>query len=224
MTKIKICGLTRREDIFAVNALRPDYIGFVFAKSRRQVQMEQAQRLKKELHASIQAVGVFVHADPETEAELFRQGIIDMVQLHGQEGEGHIKRLKELTRTSCRGEVPVIKVVSMDGMGAVEPWQESMADYLLLDNGPGGTGEAFDHSLLLSGKINKPFFLAGGVSPENAPELIEHYHPFALDVSSKVETDGWKDKEKIRKMIQAVRGRGNMPPLALPKEKFEENR
>lgn len=212
MAKIKICGLTRREEIYAVNELRPDFLGFVFAKSRRQVQKEQAARLKKELSPSIKAVGVFVNADPVMEAELYLQGIIDMVQLHGQEEEGHIQRLKELTRTASRGEVSVIKAVSLDRAEVLEPWQESIADYLLLDHGPGGTGEAFDHRLLRSRPIKKPFFLAGGVSPENAAEWIENYHPYALDVSSKVETNGRKDKEKIRKVILAVRGCGNIAP------------
>lgn len=205
MTKIKICGLTQMEDILAVNEFLPEYIGFVFAKSRRQVSKELAAQLKKELHPSISAVGVFVNEDPEREAELFCQGIIDIVQLHGQEGEEHIRKLKERTRNSLRKEVPVIKAVSMNGIQALEPWQESMADYLLLDNGSGGTGEAFDHRLLLPGMVKKPFFLAGGVSAENAAELIKNYAPFALDTSSGAETNGIKDKEKIKRIIQRAR-------------------
>lgn len=207
-TKIKICGLTRMEDILAANELRPDYIGFVFAKSRRQVKKEQAEQLKKQLHSSIHAVGVFVNDALEREAGLFAEGIIDMIQLHGQEDEEHIQKLKKLTRTSSRGEAIIIKAVSMNSIDALEPWQESAADCLLLDNGPGGTGKAFDHRLLLPGKIKKPFFLAGGVSAENAAELIKNYHPFALDTSSGAETNGVKDKEKMKKIIQIVRHSG----------------
>lgn len=207
MTKIKICGLTRMEDILAVNLLRPDYIGFVFAKSRRQIDGEGAKRLKEGLHPSIQAVGVFVNGDLDWEAELFRQGIIDGIQLHGQEDEETVRRLKRLTKKVAGREACIIKAVSMDHVQELEAWQESMADYLLLDNGAGGSGRAFDHRILHTKEIKKPFFLAGGVTPQNAAELAGTYHPFALDSSSGVETDGVKDKDKIRQIIEAVRER-----------------
>lgn len=205
MTKIKICGLTRMEDILAVNVLRPDYIGFVFAKSRRQIDGRQAKQLKKYLHPGIAAVGVFVNGDLEWEADLFRQGIIDWIQLHGQEDEEAVRRLKNLTARYAGREVCVIKALSMDHAQELEVWQESRADYLLLDHGTGGSGKAFDHRILCTKKIKKPFFLAGGIRPQNAAKLAETYHPFALDSSSGVETDGVKDKEKIRRMVEAVR-------------------
>lgn len=205
MTGIKICGLSRREDILAVNEFQPEYIGFVFARSRRQVSEEAARQLRTILHPSIRTVGVFVNETPKREARLYQEGIIDIIQLHGQEEEAHIQTLKTLTRESSRGEAPVIKAVSMNHDGALVPWQDSSADYLLLDNGAGGTGKAFDHRILASAKINKPFFLAGGISGENAAELIRKYHPFALDVSSGAETEGVKDKEKIKTIIQIIR-------------------
>lgn len=206
VTKIKICGLTRVEDIDAVNVLQPDYIGFVFAKSLRQVNHGQAEMLKRRLLPSIKAVGVFVNGDVEWEAELFQKGIIDIIQLHGQEDEETIRKLKELTKRTAGREAAIIKAVSMDGAQELENWQESRADYLLLDNGAGGTGKAFDHRRLLFQNIRKPFFLAGGITPENAAGLAGMYRPFALDTSSGVETDGIKDREKIKRIVEAVRG------------------
>ncbi|MDO5549908.1 MAG: phosphoribosylanthranilate isomerase [Lachnospiraceae bacterium] len=201
MAKIKICGLTRLEDIAAVNCWKPDYIGFVFAKSRRQVTREQAAELKKWLRQDIQAVGVFVNSRPEEAAALFQDGIIDLIQLHGQETKGTIRRLKELTD----GKAPVIKAVRMETEQSIEPWLDSCADYLLLDNGPGGTGQTFDHSLIQPQRIGKPFFLAGGINLENAETAVRSCMPFCLDVSSGVETDGRKDAKKIEELVRLVR-------------------
>ena len=141
-TRIKICGLTRREDILAANRWKPDYIGFVFAESRRQVGKEKARELKNMLRPGILAVGVFVNGDPEEEAGLFREGVIDLIQLHGQETEEDIRRIKLLTG----GMAPVIRAVSVTGPESVRQWADSSADFLLLDNGPGGTGSAFRKS------------------------------------------------------------------------------
>lgn len=212
-TGIKICGLTRQEDIAMVNVLRPDYIGFVFAKSRRQVSEKQAAELRKKLLPGICVVGVFVNAPVQEEVKLFREKVIDMVQLHGQEDEAHIRQLRELTREQTGTAAPVIKAVSMSAekreSGSVpECWLESEADYLLLDNGPGGTGKAFDHTLIVPEKMTKPFFLAGGICGDNAVQAIRTCRPFALDASSGVETDGVKDMEKMRQLIYAVRGYG----------------
>lgn len=198
MTKIKICGLRRPEDILMANIYRPDYVGFVFAKSRRQVTKEEAASLKQMLLPEILAVGVFVNAPSEEILELVREGVIDGIQLHGQETEEEIRYLK--VRTS----VPVIKAFSVVSQEDLQKCEASSADYVLLDSGAGGTGETFDHKLLERG-IRKPFFLAGGMGSDNVREAIRNYHPYAVDVSSKVETDGYKDEEKVRTFIRRVR-------------------
>lgn len=203
MTKIKICGLTRTEDILAVNQYGPDYAGFVFAESRRQVTEEQARRLSALLHPSICPVGVFVNDEEERICRLAGEGIIRMVQLHGQESLQYVSRLKQLLMP---WKVPVIKAVSMVSEDSLTRWLSSDADYLLLDAGAGGTGRTFDHSLLdRAGAIKKPWFLAGGMTPENAGAAVRRFSPFAVDVSSGVETDGRKDAGKIGRMIQNVR-------------------
>ncbi|MDD3251947.1 MAG: phosphoribosylanthranilate isomerase [Lachnospiraceae bacterium] len=201
MTKIKICGLTRPEDIEAVNRLKPDYIGFVFAKSRRQVGEEQAAYLKNLLHPNICPVGVFVDEDEERICRLVERHTIRIVQLHGHETPQQVNALR--SRLNC----PIIKAVRMESGHSLELWQESDVDFLLLDAGAGGTGNAFDHDLILrAGQITKLWFLAGGMNPDNAADAIQRFAPFGIDVSSGVETGGKKDPQKIEKMIRNVRG------------------
>lgn len=203
MTKIKICGLTRPEDILAVNRYEPDYAGFVFAKSRRQVTEEQARRLSAMLSPSVCPVGVFVNEEEERICRLAEQKIIRAAQLHGQESPRYVSRLKQKLE---QWQVPVIKAVSMESEASLKQWLSSDADYLLLDAGAGGTGKTFDHMLIeQAGTIEKPWFLAGGMNPDNAAEAILRYRPFGIDVSSGVETDGRKDDAKIRRMVQSVR-------------------
>lgn len=194
--KLKICGLSRHEDIEAVNLWKPDYIGFVFAKSRRQVTREQAQALKKALHPGIAVVGVFVDQEPDLMIELLKDGIIDIAQLHGQEPEETVRRIKE------EAGKPVIKAVPVRTGADVQAFAESSADYLLFDNGAGGTGEQFDWSLLKA--IKKPWFLAGGIDLHNIKEALGRY-PWAVDLSSGVETDGRKDAAKIEQIVKEVR-------------------
>lgn len=200
-TKIKICGLTREEDITMVNELKPDYIGFVFAASRRRVSDEQAKQLKAKLSKEIPAVGVFVNDTVEHIAALCREGIIDMIQLHGDEEEALITRLREVT------DCPIIRAIRVKNAEDVQKGMESSGDYVLLDTfrreAYGGTGEAFDLSLIPEGY--RPYFLAGGVSGENVADIIRRQHPFAVDVSSSVETDGYKDYHKVREIIRQVR-------------------
>lgn len=202
MTKIKFCGLTRPCDIEAANQLRPDYIGFVFAPgSKRYVSPAQAAVLKKLLHPSIAAVGVFVQEEPELIASLLEKEIIDLAQLHGQEDETYIRRLRELT------DKPIIQAFHITKAphcaSALAPALRSSADYILLDSGNGGTGTTFDWSVLQN--INRPYFLAGGLNPENAGDAVRQFHPFALDVSSGIETDGMKDSEKMTTFINSIR-------------------
>lgn len=207
MTKIKICGLTRIEDIEAVNEFLPDYAGFVFAPSRRQVTLEQADILSGRLSPSICPVGVFVDQPEEMIAELVRRGIIRMVQLHGKETPEFARNLKRHLREACaESSVMVVKAVSMDTPGELIKWNHSDVDFLLLDKGAGGTGVQFDHDLISQAEpMEKPWFLAGGMSAENVLAAIRRFRPYGIDVSSGVETDGKKDREKIRRMIELVR-------------------
>lgn len=199
MTKIKICGLRREEDIQAANRLRPDYIGFIFAKkSRRYVNPTSAAQLRQLLDPSIPAVGVFVNEDPEEIARLCAEKTIQIVQLHGTEDEAYIQKLRTMTSQ------PLIQAFSVKSEEDVLRAQNSSADWILLDQGKGGTGEQFDWSLL-KGYQGRNYFLAGGLNPENAAIASEKLHPYALDVSSGVETDGIKDPEKMQRLIESVR-------------------
>lgn len=196
--KIKLCGLTRPCDIEAVNELQPDYIGFVFAKkSRRYVSPEKAEELKAMLAPGIQAVGVFVNEEPEQIVSLLEAGTIDVAQLHGQEGEREIRRLRELT------DHPLIQAFRIDTEQDVERANASTADYVLLDSGAGGTGTVFDWDLLQA--IRRPYFLAGGLDTENLGTVKAKLNPYGIDVSSGIETDGYKDKEKMTAFVAAAR-------------------
>lgn len=199
MTKIKLCGLSRPCDIEAANQLKPEYIGFIFAKkSKRYVSPETAAQLKSLLDPAIQAVGVFVKEDPAAVAKLLNDGIIDAAQLHGDEDETYIHNLRALT------DKPLIRAFRVDSTDDVEKACKSSADYILLDSGSGGTGTAFDWTLLLGG-VNRPYFLAGGLSSENAGSAVRLFHPYAVDVSSGIETDGLKDAKKMADFVSAVR-------------------
>ncbi|MBR2698349.1 MAG: phosphoribosylanthranilate isomerase [Clostridia bacterium] len=198
MTKIKLCGLSRPCDIEAANALLPDYIGFVFAKkSKRYVAPEKAKALREALNPSIQAVGVFVREEPEIIANLLSDGIIDVAQLHGGEDEEYIAQLRALT------DRPLIAAFRIDAPADLDRARTSKADYILLDNGAGGTGAAFDWSLLTG--FDRPYFLAGGLGPENVAGAVATLHPYAVDVSSGIETDGCKDIEKMKAFVAAAR-------------------
>ncbi|MBR6443712.1 MAG: phosphoribosylanthranilate isomerase [Clostridia bacterium] len=197
-TRIKICGLRREEDIGAVNGLRPEYIGFVFFRgSKRYVMPEEARTLRDGLAPGIQAVGVFVDEEPETVARLLQEGIIDIAQLHGHEDEAYLAKLRELT------EKPLIKAFRIRSAEDAVQAQASTADAILLDAGA-GDGKTFDWNWLAS--VTRPYFLAGGLNPENVGKAVRKLKPYAVDVSSGVETDGIKDIMKMRAFIRAVRG------------------
>lgn len=198
MTKIKLCGLTRRCDIEAANALFPDYIGFVFAeKSRRYLRPEEAAELKKLLRPEIRAVGVFVNESLRLVKELLTEGIIDLAQLHGTEEDAYIEELKRESKK------PVIKAFRIGGGGIPKELLTCPADHILLDSGA-GSGEVLNWSLLKD--LERPFFLAGGLSPDNVQDAVRFLHPFAADVSSGIETDGKKDPKKMAAFVKAVRG------------------
>lgn len=198
MTKVKICGIRRIEDVAYVNTYKPEYIGFVFAPGRkRTVTFEQAQLLKMRLDSNIKSVGVFVDATIEEVVQLVKAGVIDIVQLHGKEDEAYVAALREQMP-----DVTIIKAFVIDGAEAIERAKAFPCDYLLLDGGL-GQGETFDWNLISS--VGKPFFLAGGLSADNVKEAIATVKPFAVDVSSNVETDGCKDNKKIKQFIDKVR-------------------
>lgn len=200
MTKIKVCGITRECDVAVLNEHKPDYVGFVFAKSRRQISAAKAQNLRAALDENITSVGVFVNHDMDEICTLVHAKTIDIVQLHGGEDEECIRTL----RTKLP-DTKIIKAISVNIADDIINWQSSAADYLLLDNGAGGTGERFDWSLLaeISG-LTKPYFIAGGLNCENIKQALS-LQPFAVDVSSGVETDGVKDRRKITEFIKNVR-------------------
>lgn len=202
MTKIKICGLRREEDVSYVNECLPDYVGFVFAKGKRTVTNETAARLRNMLAPSIVPVGVFVNEDIEVIARLVQEGIIDVVQLHGDEDDAYIRRLRETM------ERPIIKAVRVAAPEDVLGCEAIPADYLLFDTRTqgeyGGSGRKFDWKLIKN--VKRPFFLAGGIGEDNICEALKSLAPYAVDVSSGVETDGYKDRTKILNMVEKVRG------------------
>ncbi len=219
MIKVKFCGLTRPEDIRIVNKLKPDYIGFVFyEKSKRNVTEEKARELKEKLDDSIKAVGVFVDEDENRIAGIANEKIIDTIQLHGHEDEVYIARLRKLTdakiikafqiknnltngeKGNCISDHSVQEKTNTD---AIKRINASSADMVLVDSGQ-GTGKTFDWDVL--GKIERPFFLAGGLNTENIESVITGIMPYGIDMSSGIETDGIKDESKMNLIMRAVRG------------------
>lgn len=202
-TIVKICGLSRMADIDAVNALEegPDLIGFVFfPKSRRYIPIEEAVILRRSLRQDVRAAGVFVDAPLSEIERAVRTGAVDAVQLHGKEPEETVRALRG------RLDVPIIKAFPVCGADDIFPAAESTADYLLFDGTQAGSGKSFDHrALAAASTLRKPYFIAGGLTPENVAELIAAYRPFGVDASSGVETDGKKDPDKIRRFLEAVR-------------------
>ena len=197
-TKVKICGLRRPEDIDAVNDLKPEYIGFVFfTGSKRYVTPETAKALRAGLNPGIRAVGVFVDEKPETVAGLLEEGVIDIAQLHGNEDEAYLESLRGLT------EKPLIQAFRIRSEADIQRAIASSSEEILLDAGA-GDGRTFDWSLLA--KVTRPYFLAGGLNPENVSGAVRTLNPYAVDVSSGIETDGFKDKEKMRAFVREIRG------------------
>lgn len=205
MTRVKICGLKSPQDIEIVNEYKPDYIGFVFADfSKRYVTPEQALELKKLLKPEIKSVGVFVNERIDVIMSILESGAIDIVQLHGNEDEEYVAELREQIRFSkvLSPEPEIIQVFNMNKIQNLSDIQKTSADYILLDSGY-GTGQTFDWEKLKD--IDKPFFLAGGLSLENVEQAIREIAPFAVDVSSGVETQGSKDRSKVERFINLVK-------------------
>ena len=196
-TELKICGLSRLEDVIAVNRHGADYAGFVFfAKSKRYVDPYKANELISLLRTDIKPVGVFMDEPLDNVVRIARITGVELVQLHGHESEEYVEYVK---RTLDR---PVIKAYKASEEGALEKAANSNADYVMIDSGA-GSGKKFDWSILKDFK--RDYFLAGGLDPESVGEAIRMLEPFAVDVSSGVETDGIKDEKKIAEFIKAVR-------------------
>lgn len=199
MTKIKICGLRRPEDIEYVNEVKADFAGFILSpKFWRYIAPEQVKILRKNVPSSTKIVGVVVDEDINYVASLINDGTIDIAQLHGSENEDYIRKLRLLTFD--RAVITKVFIIKSDE--DIKKAKASSADYVLLDSGT-GTGNTFDWTIIRD--IGRDYFLAGGLNPSNVGEAVLKYHPFAVDVSSGVETEKVKDSEKIKLFAQAVR-------------------
>lgn len=198
MAKIKICGLYRNEDIQAVNQYHPDFAGFIidFPQSHRSISEETAGKFRQLLSGEIPAVGVFVDAKEETIIRLMNEDVIQLAQLHGNESEQEIIRIQKATKK------PVIKAFRIQSKKDIDLAVHSPADYILLDYGK-GEGKTFDWSLLEP--MQRKWILAGGLGIENVKEAVQKYHPWAVDISSGVETEKRKDPQKIKTVIENIR-------------------
>ena len=198
--QLKFCGLTRKAEIGAANETKPDFIGFVFAESRRHVSDMDAARLKEHLDPEIKAVGVFVNDEPHI-AALVRDEVIDIIQLHGGESLHYIEKLRKLTNA------PILYAVRVETHRDIEQADKLPVDWLLLDtyvkHAYGGSGKTFDWSLI--GEVDHPYFLAGGLHETNVQKAAQT-GAYALDLSSGIETDDVKDIDKMRRVSALVKG------------------
>lgn len=192
MTKVKICGLSTKGAVETAVSVGVDYIGFVFAPSKRQVTLEEAAELAEIIPVDVKKVGVFVSPSRNQLLEAIDKVGLDLVQIHGQVADDLFENLP------CAS----IQAVQVDGEGHVP---NSQADYLLFDAPIAGSGQTFDWGKLDTTGVAQPFFIAGGLHEDNVAKAIQSFTPFAVDVSSGVETDGQKDHEKIRRFIKRVK-------------------
>lgn len=201
-TMIKICGLKRMEDVEIVNKYKPDFVGFVFVHTKRFVSDELAVQMRNALDNSIKVVGVFQNDTLEHIEKLCSEGAIDVVQIHGDESEEFVSEV--MIRTG-KPVIRALKGISRESLEA--DFKNCVADYVMVDsvsaNGFGGTGKTFDLSILPEN--NKKIFVAGGIDEDNVDDIIDTVFPYCVDVSSSVESDGFKDEEKIKRIIEKVR-------------------
>ena len=195
---VKFCGMRRPEDVEMVNRYKPDLAGFILVPGRkRYVSAQEVKTLREKLDPSIQVVGVFVDEDISVVRNLLSSGIIDVAQLHGNESEEYIRSLQESTGKK------VMKAFGIRGWEDIVKVESSPADLVLLDTPGGGTGSVFDWDLIK--KVDRPYLLAGGLTSENVGEAIEKLHPYGVDVSSGIETDGIKDETKMGAFMAQIR-------------------
>lgn len=202
MVKIKICGIRRTEDIEIINKYRPDYIGFICSTGYfRYVPIENAFRLKKMLDPSVKVAGVFVNESIEYIEKYLVNNVIDVIQLHGTEDDEYIGKLRKIIKL-LDINIPIMKAYKISGEKDIIMAKRSTADYLLLDSGA-GTGKIFDWKLIKN--IGRPFYLAGGINPDNVCDAVKNVNPYGIDVSSGVETNRVKDPEKIGQLIMKIK-------------------
>lgn len=201
MVKVKICGLRRKEDIEYANELKPDYVGFVFAKSKRQIEVEQALDLISLLDKEIKTVGVFVNEPVENALKIAQTLNLDVLQFHGDETQDYIDNFKNFT---------VWKAIRIKDKEDLEKTKQFKVNSFVFDtltkNEYGGTGKTFNWEVLKGFELNVPIILAGGLNENNVEEAIRIVNPYAVDVSSGVETEGYKDFKKLKSFIEKVRG------------------
>jgi phosphoribosylanthranilate isomerase len=203
--KIKLCGMMKPQDIIWANELMPDFVGFVFAASRRQLSREEAAEFRQKLNKSIPTVGVYVNEAADAVVSDFKNGIINIAQLHGNENLDYIEKLKHAVP-----ELKIIKAIRVNTSEDVENSLDLPVDWLLFDTYKkgvaGGTGESFNWDMVKN--VKRPFFLAGGLTADNLSQAME-IRPFAFDLSSGIETDGLKDFEKMKRVVELVRSAKN---------------
>lgn len=216
MVKIKICGLTTKEDCAIMNGFKPDYCGFVFAKTRHYLTDKQAGELRNTLDISIPTVGVFVDDDMDHIVNLYNSAIIQIIQLHGHEDAAYINELRDRIAASNPDKkrhydefgtgAPIMKAIRVKDGHEFEDADKLPVDMLLLDNYQegimGGTGRQFELSMIP--RLDKPYFLAGGISADNVQQALMQSRPYAIDVSSSVETEGHKDWKKVEKLMRVM--------------------
>lgn len=202
MTKIKLCGMRRIVDIDIANSLKPDYVGFIFAKNRRRyIDVDTAKELKKHLDENIKAVGVFIEVEMDVLKRLINEDIIDVIQFHGGQDDAFIASIRELT------DKPIIKAFSIKSEADIEAANSSTADLILLDSAVAGSGETFDWSCLK--EINRDFLLAGGLNVGNIEDALRIVNPYGVDVSSGIEKDGYKDRDLAKEFVEKIRKEDN---------------
>lgn len=198
MTKIKICGMMREQDILAANEAKPDFVGFIMVDwERHYITEETAKHFKNLLDSNIQAVGAFVDAPINTVIRCLNDGIIDIAQLHGNESDDYVKQVKKETGKT------IFKAGGIKTIDDIQKLVKSSADYILLDTPGGCTGNSFDWNLIKG--IERPYILAGGLNIDNLADAINRFHPYAVDLSSGAETNKMKDPEKMKKLVQIAR-------------------
>ena len=198
MSKIKFCGIKPDSDLDYLNQLAPDYIGMVFVpKSKRVVTFEEAQKISQTLRPEITKVGVFVDAPESLIAKLVNNQVIQAIQLHGAEDEATIRHYQQTLK------VPVIKAFGIQTPDDVDKAIQSPADYLLFDYKVAGSGKSFDWRYIR--EVNREYFLAGGINSENLKDALS-LNPYAIDLSSAIETNGRKDNQKMATIMNIMRG------------------
>ncbi len=209
MSKIKVCGIRRIEDIEYVNNSRPDYVGFVFAESKRRVSVETVITLGSKLGRGIKKVGIFVNEAAESVMDTAKRCSLDVVQLHGSETPEYVENLQRMIKKDLKLNVEVWKAIRVKDIRSIEQMECFKADAFVLDAFSegiyGGTGKAFDWGIAIEAKKHGKVFLAGGLNLQNVQEAVKAVKPYGVDVSSGVETDGFKDRQKVREFILKVR-------------------